>query len=282
MIKPEDLIAKFRYALDNDWGYIWGTAGKLWTAKDQENIGHTDDENRALSREYGSQWIGHYVADCSGLFSWAFKQLGGYMYHGSNTMYDKYCTDKGYLRNGKKAGYRALLPGTAVFTGTDAKKPHVGLYCGNNEVIEAAGTMQGVIKSRVTDSKWKYWGELKGVDYGLDDETAEDIEAHPLLKKGDSGMAVSDLQSKLIERGFPCGSTGVDGKFGNATLNAVKQFQQYSGLTVDGIVGPKTWAALEMQTSAGKTYTVTISGVNKEQATALLRQFPEADVKENA
>lgn len=276
MIKPEDLIQKFRYALDNDWGYIWKTAGKLWTEKDQAAA------TREQTVAYGEKWIGHYVADCSGLFSWAFKQLGGYVYHGSNTMYDKYCTCKGVLRNGKKGGTEAILPGTAVFTGDDSNKGHVGLYCGNNEVIEAAGTQQGVIKSKLTDKKWKYWGELKGVDYGLDDETTEDIEAHPLLKKGDSGMAVSDLQSKLIERGFPCGSTGVDGKFGNTTLNAVKQFQQYSGLKVDGIVGPKTWAALEMQTSAGKTYTVTISGVNKEQATALLRQFPEADVKENA
>jgi len=276
MIKSEDLVAKFRYALDNHWGYIWGTAGKLWTAKDQAAA---TNEQTVL---YGRRWINNFVADCSGLFSWAFKQLGGYMYHGSNTMYDKYCTCNGPLRNGKKGGTEALLPGTAVFTGDDSNKGHVGLYVGSNDVIEAAGTQQGVIRSKLTDSKWKYWGELKGVDYGLDDETAEDIEAHPLLKKGDSGVAVSALQSMLIERGFPCGSTGVDGKFGNATLNAVKQFQQYSGLKVDGIVGPKTWAALEMQTSAGKTYTVTISGVNKEQATALLRQFPEADVKENA
>jgi len=41
---------------------------------------------------YGDKWIGRYVTDCSGLFYWAFKELGGYMYHGSNTMWDKYCT----------------------------------------------------------------------------------------------------------------------------------------------------------------------------------------------
>lgn len=280
MIKPQDLIAKFEYALANDWGYIWGTSGALWTERDQEKLEETTDKNRAMSRKYGAQWIGHHVADCSGLFSWAFNQLGGYMYHGANTMYDKYCSSKGKLKNGKKGGTEALLPASAVFTGTDAKKRHVGLYTGNNRVIEAAGAQQGVIESKLTDSKWKYWGELKGVDYGLEDTT--EIDAYPILKKGDSGMAVSALQSALISRGFPCGSTGVDGKFGNATLSAVKQFQQYSGLTVDGIVGPKTWAALNMQTSTAKTYTVTISGVNKEQATALLRQFPEADVKENA
>jgi peptidoglycan hydrolase-like protein with peptidoglycan-binding domain len=36
----------------------------------------------------------------------------------------------------------------------------------------------------------------------------------------------------------------VDGAFGPLTEAAVKEFQQGAGLTVDGIVGPLTWAAL--------------------------------------
>ena len=31
MIQAADLIAKFQYALDDNWGYIWGTAGVMWT-----------------------------------------------------------------------------------------------------------------------------------------------------------------------------------------------------------------------------------------------------------
>jgi len=30
-IAAVDLIAKFKYAVDNNWGYIWGTAGDKWT-----------------------------------------------------------------------------------------------------------------------------------------------------------------------------------------------------------------------------------------------------------
>ena len=56
---------------------------------------------------------------------------------------------------------------------------------------------------------------------------------HPLLKKGSIGEAVKELQTKLgIE---------VDGNFGDATVNAVKRFQQAHGLTPDGQVGPYTW-----------------------------------------
>jgi murein L,D-transpeptidase YcbB/YkuD len=36
----------------------------------------------------------------------------------------------------------------------------------------------------------------------------------------------------------------IDGIFGPVTKTAVEQFQKSAGLTVDGIVGPKTWAAL--------------------------------------
>ena len=167
VISTEALIAQFQYALDNDWGYIYATAGVMWTAEKQADLEKTTDESRAMGRKYGSKWIGHMVADCSGLFAWAFKQFGGYMYHGSDTMFRKYTTASGELKKGKRTDGRELLPGTAVFTyNKDTKKyGHVGLYIGNGLVIEAEGTIHGVVTSKV-DGKWTYWGELKGVDYG--------------------------------------------------------------------------------------------------------------------
>lgn len=273
MIKASALIAKFQEALNDHWGYIWGTAGGIWTQKEQ------DAATREMTVKFGQQWVGRHVADCSGLFTWAFKQLGGFMYHGSNTMYREYCVDKGRLISGKKGGSEALRPGTAVFTGTEDDRGHVGLYIGNNEVIEAATTQYGVIKNSISDPKWKWWGELKGVSYSDSYEVVEPITDFPTVRKGSRGEAVMLLQTKLNERGFDCGKA--DGIFGDKTQKAVRAFQQYSGLMVDGVVGPKTWGALYLQTdSANKTYRITISGINKEQVTSLLRQFPEADVKE--
>lgn len=160
MIKAEDLISKFKYAIEVKGGYIWGTSGKVWTEKDQANTGN----EQAI--KYGSRWIGHQVWDCSGLFRWAYRQLGIDCAHGSNSIFNRYCKETGRLRNGKKyTTGEELKPGTAVFTGTEGDHGHIGLYIGGGEVIEAAGTQQGVITSKVTNSKWTYWGELKDVSY---------------------------------------------------------------------------------------------------------------------
>ena len=164
MISTNALIAKFQYAIDNHWGYIWGQAGAVWTEAKQKAA------TREQTVQYGSQWIGHRVADCSGMFYWAFKELGSYMYHGSDTMYRKYCTANGTLNGGKRTDGLPLIPGTAVFVWKpeDQKYGHVGLYIGNGKVIEAQGTKAGVIYSDVSNKKWTNWGELKDVDYGAE------------------------------------------------------------------------------------------------------------------
>jgi peptidoglycan hydrolase-like protein with peptidoglycan-binding domain len=66
-----------------------------------------------------------------------------------------------------------------------------------------------------------------------------------ILKVGSKGPAVECLQ-KLLGGGL-----GVDGKFGPATHKAVKAVQKRKGLKDDGVVGPKTWAALGGGAAAG-------------------------------
>lgn len=53
VISTQALIDKFQYALDNDWGYIWGAAGIMWTAARQEQLEKTTDSNRESGRKYG-------------------------------------------------------------------------------------------------------------------------------------------------------------------------------------------------------------------------------------
>lgn len=196
-IRTDKLIEKFWFAYNNKWGYILGAWHETWTQAKQnakvqsmvssygsnwKNNESAKKANNYYAALYGAKWIGSTVTDCSGLFYWAFKELGGYMYHGSNSMWNKYCTSKGKLVNGARDDGKELLPGTAVFVlknGSD--RSHVGLYVGNNQVIEASGTQAGVIITDITNKKWCEWGELKGVDYGT--ETNAPIE-EPIINVG--------------------------------------------------------------------------------------------------
>jgi len=64
----------------------------------------------------------------------------------------------------------------------------------------------------------------------------------PTISQGATGDAVKRLQRAL--RRTPDLGLALDGIFGPATEAVVKEFQQGSVLTVDGIVGPNTWNAL--------------------------------------
>lgn len=64
----------------------------------------------------------------------------------------------------------------------------------------------------------------------------------PTLRHGDHGTDVRILQTDLHDLRFHVGK--IDGDFGNRTRAAVLAFQADNGLTTDGIVGPRTWAAL--------------------------------------
>ncbi len=66
----------------------------------------------------------------------------------------------------------------------------------------------------------------------------------PMLRRGDRGDDVFYLQRRLIAEGYPCGP--VDGAFGEKTEIAVTAYQRTNPSAADVIVGPKTWAALEM------------------------------------
>lgn len=65
----------------------------------------------------------------------------------------------------------------------------------------------------------------------------------PLVKQGAFGGITKLIQEYLIAHGYSCGSAGADGIFGSGTAAAVRAYQKDHGLSVDGDVGPKTWAS---------------------------------------
>lgn len=70
--------------------------------------------------------------------------------------------------------------------------------------------------------------------------------AFALSRLGSSGGEVTNIQSRLKEWGYYNGA--VDGVYGQATVEAVKRFQQKNGLTADGVAGAATLAKIGLPT----------------------------------
>jgi 3D (Asp-Asp-Asp) domain-containing protein len=92
------------------------------------------------------------------------------------------------------------------------------------------------------------------------------------LSSGSRGTEVVQLQNSLNNKGYSCGTA--DGIFGTKTEQAVIRFQTNTGLSADGIVGPRTSQALGLSTQvsrgssapSGKTITMVATGYDSSWA----------------
>ncbi len=71
--------------------------------------------------------------------------------------------------------------------------------------------------------------------------------AYKTISYGSSGSEVKKLQESLNSKGY---SLAVDGKFGSKTQAAVRDYQKKNGLSVDGVVGEKTWGSLQSKSAS--------------------------------
>lgn len=91
----------------------------------------------------------------------------------------------------------------------------------------------------------------------------------PTLRLGDRGLFVSDLQTVLVDHGFQLGR--VDGHFGDRTRAAVVAFQSHNNLAADGVVGPMTWTALQVDPEPMPTRDVTMKDLRAAGSTTIDR-----------
>ncbi|KNX39184.1 L,D-transpeptidase family protein [Luteipulveratus halotolerans] len=92
---------------------------------------------------------------------------------------------------------------------------------------------------------------------------------YPELRRGSSGAAVRDLQNKLAGAGYWLG--GIDGSFGHLTQQAVWAIQKYWGLSRDGVVGPSTWAKVNLRQRPRSRYSGTRIEVDKAKQLMFVR-----------
>lgn len=192
----------------------------------------------------GCDFVDTDVFDCAG-FVLNEMQLAGVPLYGQGAT-----TQWNTASNWAAKGEISTMPRDlvcAVYKHKDGKMSHTGLSMGDGSggVIHCSTTVKR--GNAYTDTpKWTHWGIPKGL-YTTDELRKAGINVQddcniPTLRRGNQGDEVADLQMLLNSKfGY---DLEVDGNFGKATETAVKDFQKKHGLTADGVVGKKTWAAL--------------------------------------
>lgn len=191
----------------------------------------------------GCKWaidgVGRLAYDCAQLTRFAMENAGIALVSGANSQWEKTAfVVKGEIKDMPK-DMLCLL-----YRDDGDRMGHTGEYLGDSTVVHAKGHDYGVVHEWLSQCKFTHFGIPAGL-YSNDELRAAGIDPGlnlPTLRRGSWGENVKRVQS-LLNAEIGAGLV-VDGLYGEATEEAVKKYQKAHGLTADGIVGPKTWAAL--------------------------------------
>jgi len=229
--------------------YVWGGQKTIITSEDQIKRMETSliNANRAIAlyrkrKEMGINPV--YADDCSGL-------MMGYLQNQVH-IYSSDMTANGIMGKCTMVSKSNLKKGCFVFRVSSGRAYHVGFVVDDAlNVVESMGRDDGVVKRTLNASGSTYWNAFGYLPCFADDiNTASPVVTtivrytrllkfrYPYMRGND----VKAVQQALMNTGYSCGS--IDGVFGRYTQTAVKAYQKYKKLTVDGIVGLKTWNAL--------------------------------------
>lgn len=159
-----DLVKWAKHAQENGWGYVWGSHGNLLDKTELERLEsvfgvHVTDYDDFIRHN----WLGKRTADCVGLikgYGW-YDTESGKITVGSNGMQDV-TADGMFSAATEKDTIDTIpeIPGIAVW-----HEGHIGIYIGGGEVIHAANTKAGVIRTPIGQSGWTHWLKVPYIKY---------------------------------------------------------------------------------------------------------------------
>lgn len=227
----------------------------------------------------GCKWQGKLAFDCRGFTYWCLLQAGIKIKGSGATA--QYNTAANWAQRGDISDMPDVV--CCVFQRRNGRMQHTGLHIGGGKVIHCSN---GVQWGDTSDKAWTHYAIPAGL------YTAEEIAAAGAVKadkpsevvvfnlrRGSKGADVTRLQTALNAQGYDCGAA--DGIFGAKTEAAVRNFQSDNRLTVDGIAGRFTQAALYAADGETQpTYTVTLRNVPQADAIALTAKYAGEMIQE--
>lgn len=165
------LVKHMKKCLQDGWGYVYGAIGQTCTERLLDQCAERYPANNLAGgamRKAGEKWLGEKVADCSGIV----KAYLMSEYTGGPITYNAEVDTAVHYNAAKEKGPIGTMPdipGILVYMPS-----HMGVYVGNGEVIESAGTLYGVKQSTVEKSyisgPWTHWYKCPGITYDESEE----------------------------------------------------------------------------------------------------------------
>lgn len=259
------------------WAYVFGARGQYCTpshrraryngtspGKNKDNIKNRCKNFEGTGTCGGCKWFPEGLRtrdfDCRGFTYWILLQVYGKEIKGAGAS-SQWRTEA----NWKSKGTIDSIPADKLVClfqqnpTNPAIMEHTGIgYKG--ETIECSNGVQHFTKM---NKKWTHWA-IPAFEEGDTPEPTPPTppepvpyDKRPTIRQGDRGEYVKMAQGELINTGYSCGKTGADGIFGKNTTAATKAFQRdhvdYNGkaLVVDGIIGKRSWWALDQAQGRG-------------------------------
>ena len=247
LFTASQLVEFCKQVYERGWVYWYGTCGYKCTESLYKSKKKQYKDHYTASRASGYKKdiaAGKWCADCVGMikaFFWSGDVCEGPSKYASNGCPDT--SANGMIGLCKQTGDIETLPdvpGLVVW-----KPGHIGVYIGGGYTIEMRGFAYDCVKRKVSAGPWTKWGRLPMLDYSGKEPEPVDPPAlgDRILRNGDTGDDVREMQDGLVKLGYDLGRYGVDGDFGDATEMAVKSFQKDHNLEPDGEFGPLSLAA---------------------------------------
>ncbi len=223
-------------------------------------VGVAESPKNSNKQKYGKEYGVNGTAWCCQFLWWVFKHAKApkLFYDGRKTAWvptvRKHYTAKGkWIRRGDgtpKAGDLVIFgdrnkAGSGKHIGILTKVTKTRVYTVEGNTTKSGFSANGGMVA--AKSYLRTSSNIAGyctIDYDSESEEKTVMISLNQLEKGSDGEQVKTVQRLLIALGYKLEKYGVDGDFGDETVEAVKAYQKAKKLTADGVVGKNTWSAL--------------------------------------